>query len=261
LIFPRRQKGATLLETMLALAIGGFILVLSLKFYQSFNLKSQLALVQFNVDQLFAAMSGYYRANCGTAAFSPAAASPQVVPIVGTLDAYVPGFKWQPVNPIVFGSGVGSTGYVTQFSMTTNTPVTVNDCVVLTPGTPCLPESKSLPSTQAQSVVWTMQVSVKLANANNATGYYASMGADCTSALVTGKTYVHPCIDGVSGPYLVWMRLPSMASPTASSILWPTMPLVKQFNLQYTHDQMYELMPGTVDELTGQTMRNYLCGG
>ena len=58
------QKGLTLLEALLTLAIASMLLVLSLRMYESYALDSYISELQYNVDSLFQAMSLYYKVNC-----------------------------------------------------------------------------------------------------------------------------------------------------------------------------------------------------
>ncbi|MDR3490509.1 MAG: hypothetical protein P4M12_00535 [Gammaproteobacteria bacterium] len=263
--FLRIQKGATLLEVMLALAIASAILVSSIKMYQRFKLQSDLTKVQSNVDLLFAAMGNYYRAQCpigGT--LDPATAgTTNSFPVTNGTAAVVTTAMQAYGLAVTLGKNsllddVGNT-YVLQFnpSLSTTSPQ-VNACVVMVPGTACIPTSSTLPSS-AKSLIWTAQVAVKLKDSTKGPVYQSSLGADCLSAghPSTNPTTIDPCSNpDTHNTYLVWERLPSYTAPNTTSILWLSMPQLKQFNLQYTHDQMYELSD------TGAVRSTYyLCGG
>ncbi len=273
-------KGMTLLEIMLVTTIGAALLVGSFKMYQSMEIENNLEQVQYNVDVLFQSLAGYYHANCygqgditSTGAptspgtlnpkVSPAPVSPKPIDIIG--DLVNPGYlaKWPLVNvPLLDNTNVAET-YVVQFNEAPPiTPIQVNACVILDPSKPCVSQLSTvaalnnLPSAApniSQTIVWKAQVAVKLADPDAAAAFAGRLSADCTSDL-SGST-VSPCSAGTPGPYLVWERLPSFASPETRSSFWISMPLLKQFNLQYTHDQMYELQNSNAGT------QNYLCGG
>lgn len=143
-----------------------------------------------------------------------------------------------------------------QFNPYVSTGVTVNACVVTTPGTPCVSSSSTLLASQAQVIIWVAQVAIKFVDTKTTAeinAYKASLGANCLSNL--SGDIVTPCASSTGGTYLVWGRLPSTIASRSQSRLWQMMPLLKQFNLQYTHDQMLELNQGY------PSVQNYECGG
>ncbi|MDR3478165.1 MAG: hypothetical protein P4M14_09070 [Gammaproteobacteria bacterium] len=307
------QKGITLLEAMLALAIGSLVLVLSLKMYRQYELDANLAQLQGNVDSLFQAMSLYYKANCfgsydSSGAVStwgtlnprnpspPSLTQPKVLTIAGKLQGTNRYLKdWQPLNPLVNSAGGSENGYFIQFvpvlfntnnmNACTDLGTKISPCTIsprpvpsgtnlenacspactITP-TPVNPPSANqvnghyMPPNQVTGLVWKMQVSVLLLDPTKATIFLNALQATCNSDLVSGV--VEPCETppAANSGYLVWERLPSNASPNSTTLNWISSPAQNQFNLQYTHDQMYELMPGTQDQ-GGFTLRYYLCGG
>ncbi len=265
------QNGVTLLEVMLVLAIMSSIVVLSIKMYQGFKLQQDLDQVQFNVDQLFSAMGAYYKANCqgssatldpnATAYLPPATSLSLLTPkhiSNGTFTAVYTDLQNYGLPARLISTPLldnqGNT-YVLQFNPSLSvTPVQVNACVVMVPGTACTPTSSTLPA--AQSLIWRAQVAVKLKDPTKGPAFKSSLGATCLSDGTT-SLLVDPCsAPNPLAKYLVWERLPSFASPNSTSSLWISMPILNQFNLQYTHDQMYELSD------TGAARPTYyLCGG
>jgi type II secretory pathway pseudopilin PulG len=275
------QKGATLLEVTLVLAIAASILVLGIRMYLGFKRETDFAQVQYNVDTLFQAMSLYYRANCGlvTVSGSPSAAlAPPPLGTTSTTSPTVIDLTTDLINSDASKSYLDASllrnnsflinsnaNYILQFNPSTattgSTPVNVNAC---TSSTACTTVSaNTIPNTSG--FILKPQVAIRLpasTSLNTAKAYQLRLGADCVSRTPSGpNSYVDPCSSNPStNPprYLVWERLPSFASPYSSSIYWQSTPLLRQFNLQYTHDQMYELM-NTNPTSTNPTY--YLCGG
>jgi hypothetical protein len=282
----KAQKGITLIEAALALAIAASIIVLSLKFYKVWMEQVYIEDLRYNIDVLFNAMGNYYRANCGfqgLATSSPTAGSlmttttPQIVSL-SSLSTYLPS-NWlnaQGINNITAGNildnttGLG-TAYILQYNLTSGS-VTTNcsaaDCGTRTPMT--------IPS-PLTALVWRAQVAVKILNTANIRTYATLLGADCISSLNSSGTsnYVNTCEAAGSPPatltasdvYLVWERMPSLASPDMSSSLWVSMPALKQFNLQYTHDQFFEYSNSTyinnstgTGSVLGTNQEYYVCG-
>lgn len=220
------------------------------------------------------------------------------VPLATLTGGYFIPLNWATtfaVNQIVDNSGGPGTGYVLQYNLaspvntvaTFNVNCSYNDCnkagTTVPPPQPTIPAGsgpQNMPLTQGAnesiapgSLVWLEQVAVKLVNttAGSEAAYMSVLQADCLSSLDSGTGLVYPCSAGQTGNYLVWQRLPSAASPNLTSVEWPMMPMLKEFNLQYTHDQMMELSPaGYIDTGVGQATSTgpgtssqayYLCGG
>jgi prepilin-type N-terminal cleavage/methylation domain-containing protein len=163
--FLKLQKGVTLLETMLALAIGSLVLVLSLKMYRQYELDANLVQLQGNVDSLFQAMSLYYKANCfgsydSSGAMSvwgtlnprnpapPSLNTPKVLTIAGSLQgANLYLRSWQPLNPLVNAAGGGESGYFIQFVPVLFNTNNMNACTDIgTKLTPCTISPRPTPS-------------------------------------------------------------------------------------------------------------------
>ena len=113
------------------------------------------------------------------------------------------------------------------------------------------------------AVVWVIQISAAIVSTANISALQHETGADCVSSVGNGGS-VLPCNPTPTpGNYLVWERLPSLASPAMSSRNWLTMPGLKGFKLQYTHDQMFEISNQTYidDGVSGVSQGYYTCGG
>lgn len=289
------QQGATMLEIMLVLSVVGLLFVMGIKMYEQFQITLALQRLQYNVDQLFEAAANYYQYVCnpntasqqtGTAEFYPSTlngtplSTPRAIPISGLIAA---GFmeNWQPYVSMVNPAG-GESGYVVQinpnFSSTpSTTPIPVNTCVVVTPGTACVPitannvstptkaysaaPSAQIPATQAQMTPYVIQVAVNITPKSKIGGYKAVLGATCISGMNNGV--VDPCPSAnANKDYLVWTRSPSAISIKKGPIFSSFGPMLKEFKLQYTHDQNYELNSGySTATSPSQAPVYYVCGG
>jgi prepilin-type N-terminal cleavage/methylation domain-containing protein len=276
-------KGMTLLEILLVITIGAGLLVASLRMAQQMSTDQGIQQIQTNVDVIFQGMTNYYRTQCygsgdtlatglptviGTLnpKKNPVPANPMILDV--TLDlankGYIEASKWPlPIVSLLDNTSVNQT-YVVQFNQSPPmTPVQVNACIITdyslkecVPALDAAGNASKLPSTGSnisQIIIWRAQVAVLAKDPTNAEVYKMVLGANCTSKL-TGSS-VNPCSMGTPGPYIVWEKLPSFASPNTRSSLWLSMPLLKQFNLQNTHDQMYELQNSNAG------IQNYLCNG
>jgi len=263
-----KSKGVTLLEVMLVLLIGSLLILLAVRQYQQYQLEQYALQLKYNVDSLLQAMSYYYRANCETGKLSPS----QLVPFPPTqlayslsLDkndfvGYLPN-NFQPMNPLVDNS-VDDYGYSTQFNFFQVGQKNANACFSFW-GTGATPVGCNTPAAIPDTVVvgWQLQVIVKMSNPATTTNYLGLTGADCAvdeSDLPTNKVVDCSKKNTDSTPtYLVWQRSPSFATPAVSSSAWMSTPVLKMFNLQYTHDPMFELYMNN----TATTSYYYLCGG
>jgi Tfp pilus assembly protein PilE len=275
------QKGITLLEVMLVLTLAAFVMVMSIRMYIGREREANIAALQLEVDQIFLAMGNYYRANCrldknNLNPNTMPAASTLIRAVVGTATGSTPSLAnfitlpanltTLPMNPLVTSTSANTDmGYIAQFNSQAPQSVVATSCVILTPGTPATTacSAGATPTTtNAQSLVWQIQVSVDVGSL--ASVLATRMGADCVSSTnptldKNNNTVVYPCSAHQSGTFLVWTRLPSYASPQMQSPLWQTMPLIKQFNQQYTQDPMYQLSGGTNEGGNGDSF--YICGG
>lgn len=277
-IFLKKQLGMTLLEVMLVLAVGAGLIALSIQQYAQWSEASQIEQLRGNIDGLFQAMAYYYKANCNdstdgsgnpvantgalsasslasTNPYPPTASEPV---LVSTLQSSGYLTHWQPFNPLV-GS---ASSYVVQFN-----PVTSNRQVYAcwnfgTTGPTCTvpqvtPTSASAPY-PANAVTWRIQVSLLMANTALANVYKAQLAADCTSGPGTVAGTIAPCAAGVAGNYLVWERSPSFVSSNVNfkSTEWQSDPILREFQLQYTNDPMYEFY-----NINYAGTEYFVCGG
>lgn len=283
--FKVEQKGATLLEVMLAIGVAGVIFILGIKMYQSYQNTAQLEQLRYNVDQLFQAMGNYYKANCAAGdispnppdILSPYPPSTTGIPYPPTPTSYFPvpitsklindGYltNWAPSNPMIDKTG-GESGYVVQLNPIILSGVAANACVVLNSGTHCVQTTptSTIPATQALIVTWAIQIAVKIKQLNKIGAYANLLGADCISGETSGSfpTTIDACPSvNPNRNYIVWKRIPSAATLKKGSVLDTSLPALKQFNLQYTHDQNYELGSGYSSTSPAQAPVYYLCGG
>jgi hypothetical protein len=277
----RSQQGLTLLEIMLALVIATAVIITSMKQIQVYMLNNDIDVVKSNVDNLFAAAAQYYRANCATLNTSIA------MPITGSipsLDTPATGFtsgqgflqvplcflagecSWYGSPNTLVNTSDPSGGYAVQFNISTsgvpNTACGAKNCSSAWPG-PVV--NHSLPSMRITLLA--IQVSVLLKSTKTASYVKGVLGADClsTESVAGAHPIIAPCVatTPVGAMWLVFTRLPSYASPQTAAASWAMMPMLKEFNLQYTHDQMYELSNGVTEEAAGNTTgttTTYTCG-
>ena len=273
----KSAAGVTLLEVMLVLAIGAMITVMGIQFYRNKQTDVQVAQLQYNVDQLFLAAQQYYVANCNghydtsnnfvAGTLNPAngslASLTTPFPLASIVTSLVtPGFLtgWSSYNPLL-DTAAQDGGYLVQFNPVVTNSGNANTPYVLCQGTNCqttLPPNLVNSTHQAAVLLWRIQIAVKMLNPAQAATYAAIMGADCVSGI--NGTYVNLCnptptADG----YLVWERAPSAISARELSTLSSSMFMLKEFNMQYTHDQMYEITGGY--QAADVIPKYYLCGG
>jgi hypothetical protein len=256
---------------MLVLLIGSSILLFSIKQYEEYKMNQNAIALKSTVDSILQSMSYYYQANCQNGTLSPTVSSfppPPVFDNAGALwnvlnQGFLPA-NWQGLNPIV-DNAAPNQGYSVQFNYFQstkpsnpgrNTKVCYN---FWSSGTANVSGCGATPAPIPDSIIigWQIQVTVKMKDPTSTMDYAGLAGADCAVTDLTPNT-VADCSHSGTGPfqYLVWQRLPAFASPTISSPLWLTTPMVKQFNEAYTHDPMYEIfMNGT-----SPTSYYYLCG-
>lgn len=240
-VLRQRQYGVTLLEILLVLALAALILILSVNQYFIYRKDLDRQRLQYNVDAYFQAMANYFRANCDDP-YSDLAKTIQN-PLYGLYaNQYLPidiatlksnGYLTQqlPLNPLADNKDA-SGGYIAQFNQMQVSGALPQRIGQLSDG-----NTRQI----GQVVSWTVQVAVKLKDPSLAGQYKQQLGADCVSSSSTigTNTYVLPCnlAPTDAKDYLVWQRFPSGASPDAKSVLWYSMPNVKQFT------QMYDTFP------------------
>lgn len=244
------EKGVTLIEVILVLAIAMVILILSIQQYVIYKRDADVATVRYNVDLLFEALANYFRANCGSNPFNTLYNS-QYYPISMTeLKPFLSDNL--AYTPIIDASSQDG-GYIVQFNqLQTNTG---------------LPQRMINMSAGGQASVgnialWQAQVSVKLVG--NTTVYRDELAGDClsstgaTSASGSSPVYVTPCVAGgdSKGDYVVFARLPSLAVSKENSPNWVMLPTVKQFQQLYTVDPVLYLTSGAQEA----SQQYYFCG-
>ncbi len=282
---PIKTRGATLLELLLLLGIGGLMFVLGLRMYQSYQASFQIQQLRANVDQLFNAASNYYRANCANGDFAPNppdVLSPYPAPASGLVYPYttfypVPinnaliakGFltDWFPANSYVDPSG-GESGYIVQLiprMVASSGSMYVNACVVIRPGTRCVKVNSAIMRTaQATVFSWVIQVSVKIKKTSAINAIAAVAGAECVSGLSSlGNNTVDLCpSSNANRDYVVWTRTPSYGAIIKPGVLNMPMQGLRDFTYQYTHDKNYEMNDGySTTTIPPQAPVYYLCGG
>lgn len=249
----KHQLGVTLLEILLALAIGAAVILMGIKQYQQYQTQQYMAQLQFNVDQLFQGLGFYYQNYCSI--LNP---STTTYLLNVHADLEVPGYlstNWQPYNPLINNTDT-TNNYIVQFNLSGNTAPTryENACWNFTGNASDL-NCTTPQATQASVFLWRTQVAIEFPSTADMDTYKNLLNADCISDL--SSSGVTPCDSSPpSGHYLVWERLPSFSAPNSSSGLWPATHVLQEFNLQYTHDQMYELQNSSY-----AATQNYMCGG
>lgn len=268
-----QQRGITLLETMLVSVIASAILIFSYQQYESYKLDSDINQVKYNVDQLFQAASYYYQANCRNQVNSttgvPMAGSGTLDPLnnpvsptmITPVQLYQAGYlkemlPWVP--RLVYDDGTNTMkGYIVQFNLLT--PQQARTINLSGGGTANL----------GNVYVWRIQVAVyvkpnmvtmgkfTVSTEDQAQKYMSMMGGQCVST--SNGTSVIPCSSSntMTGDYVVFERLPSMATPSSNSGLYPTNAAIKQFNQQYT---TYPILYMTGGSVSASSPQNYLCG-
>jgi len=262
----RTQQGMTLIEAMLVIAVGAFIIYLSIQQYQQYKHDGDIIQVKANVDTIFQAMTGYYRTNCygqtgsgqtlisGSGSLSPSASPTNPFPInIATLLQKTGYLTTQmPFSPIVDATGPGLNGYVAQYNQAPSGTRYV--CMAGNNTTGPFDPNCTSKTPVGTIVVWKAQVAVLLKDTSQANVYLKLLDGDCLSSYSGGV--VTPCSSsGNTGNYVVWERLPSSNSnPSAISDYWETIPLVHQFTQMYTTNPILSLTNGSA---TGS--QYYLC--
>lgn len=258
-----KQKGMTILETLLVFAIAATFVITGMRMYMTFKNDNDVMQLRGIVDTLFVGMASYYQEICfgrydNSLNFTPGILNPQ----------YSPSALW-PVSP----STLISKQYLPNNNIPPNSLVDTTDPsggYVLRYNRDAVPPSRYADLSSGGStpvgniIVWRIQVAVKLKPGLDANAYLKLSGADCLSSSysISGVSYVYPCSSNKTGSYLVWERLPSYASPQGSSILRILNPSLKQFQQMYTTYPMTYLLyskPSTGTTPTGAA-QNYLCG-
>lgn len=262
----RLSHGVTLLEILLVFLLGTSMFLLSLQAYKQFSISNDLQAVRYNVSLIFNSIDNYYKVACQHGGVldpsNPAAnlATPYVMPASAYVVPYYPSnllistivdnadpkpiiVQFNPWQPTSSTSGV---------NFSSMTAVGCTDTAV-----PCTVSTSVIRQTQAPVLVWKLQIAVKLKDPTLAQTYKNALGATCvssTGAATPNGMSITPCATSTNtGSYLVWEELPSASE--SGSVLSPSLSELKQFNILYSHDVMYELSLGN------STPKYYLCGG
>jgi len=115
----RRVIGATLLEVMLVLAIAAFIVILSIRYYQSAQTSSGIEAVSEAAQAILAAADSYGLANGGYSSMSAGMLWSALPTSVRTATSGQISTNWGPATLSI--SGAGSTSYTGTITFT-NTP-------------------------------------------------------------------------------------------------------------------------------------------
>jgi prepilin-type N-terminal cleavage/methylation domain-containing protein len=249
-----KHHGVTVLEMLLALAVGGVLLTIGMQQYKGWTVGSQAMQLNQTVDQLFNAAAQFYNANCVTGGqLDPAVAEGTTIPVsLNTLvqDGYLHSLPGP--NPIVNTSNI-SNAYIVQFNQYSSPRL---EAVCSNPPTCTTMKTASI----GTIVLWRIQVAVLMQQTQSnqlaqAQGY---LTADCLSQpnSQTGSAgmTVQPCASNKTGNYVVFERLPMYPTvkPRVLSPLWPSYPLLQQFN------QMYITYPvNYLIDLNGGTQAQY----
>ena len=256
-----KQQGMTLLEVLLVLAIAASVFAIVFQTYQSMRSSTDAQEVGQQVNTMFQALSGFYKANCSrnisyqyagaptytTAGLldpSNAPPNPYSVSITAQLvtapNNYIK--QWPlPINPFIDNTATDH-GFVVQFNLVANAPNQITDSL-----------NGQIPI--GKLYLWQSQVAIKLRNAAEATTDQNLLQANCTSSL-NGAT-VFPCNANKPGGYLVWERMPSLSQTTMSiSPFWVSVPMLTIFNRQYSNDTFLEM-----NSASWAGTQYYLCGG
>lgn len=272
----RSQRGVTLTEMMLVIAVGSAIVYMSIQQYLSFRKDGDAVQVLSYANGIFQAMSGYYRDNCygstdtttdpdnytvsyGT--LNPLNSTPpgNNVPIniqTSLIDRGLLDAKFIKLNPLISADSTGATGILGFYAQFNRSDKDRKICTTGTNATGPSDPACTASEVTGDIVTWKIQVSAKL-NATSAeakTAYLKILAGDCLSS-PGASGLIQPCSANAPGDYVVWERLPLGSNVKADSPYWVTMPTVNQFTKMYTTTEILSL--------TDQSMtpnQYYLCG-
>lgn len=252
-----KQYGLTMLEVLLVLAIAGVLLVAGFRQFQSFRADADVTQVRANVDAYLQAAALYYTANC-TNPWDPIAKNYITNASTGTLDpTHTPAppdsgdsYKDEEgtaMKDILEQNYIGhelpaspiAEDYVVQFNRSdADREITISSGANKKIGT---------------TVIWRIQVAVKLKNPSKANIYLLLLRGDCLT------NNANDTCPNTGNQYVVFERLPSFPTLTgeAMSNYWMTMPLLKQFNQLYSIYPAMYLVDTTGDIPAGK--QYFLC--
>lgn len=281
-MIKHHMVGATLLELLLALAIGLTVAVMGLRLYATFERDVHAQALLANVNQIFQAMGNYYLVNCrqmrrgdgvvvvGTGKLDPtntnyssylSSTNPDtVIALSDTVNTLISGgflSSWRPANGLVDATASGtSNGYQAQFTRLPDTAMSVYACNNDDGTPPCTQSgltalNGTAPTAQSYVVRWQAEVSVTFDTATEAAKVAPMIGGTVTTDA-----------QGKASSTVTWKRSALTVTPTSSSD-WIMSPAMKVFNMQYTNDGMAALSGVIWDSTSGapQVPYYYLCGG
>ncbi len=224
----RRHFGITLLEAMLALAVGSALVVMGMRQYMIYKHGTDVYDLQTQVDQLFYSAALYYQKECAR----HQKLDPKDFPLSNTkvLDIntdliaknYLADTFPRPNNFV--DSSSGFQGYVVQ----------LNKIEVKRYNTPCdIPTACRNDEQIGTNLLWRIQVSVKMKDTTPAALSSAKnlTAATCLSTGSGSPTSVAECDANTPGDYLVFERMPSFTTSENEGIspYWQSMHYVTQF--------------------------------
>lgn len=248
----KQHTGFTIIEILLVLALATMLLVMGIRQYFSYRLDADVALINYNVDTLFSAMSSYFQANCGgttgtlSPLHTPVAASPFLLDIQTDLIAggYLRPRDIVPVSLVVGTPGVGTVlnGYHVRF-------------VRYDVDRPASPDQSGNVVTQpvGRIILWVPEIMVELRN--SARAQPIRMMTRATDCITADWSERGAC--GGAHPALFFSHQVSYANHAdASSNYWTMMPGLGQLR-----DQEGTYDAGTVVSTGTQNNQFYYCGG
>jgi len=263
-----RNKGVTLLEVMLVLAIAASILVLTFQFYNRYRVEQNFVLIQDNIDTLFQSLRRFYQSNCQQGVLSPLGAIPVDVSIPFLINdatlfneqLITNGFlsgDWPRAN-IEVDDTFGYKGYSVKLNpkLVESTDRANRACYQFDKNNPPQCYDGIIPNRKI--LFWQFEIAVKVTNVDYAQSYGPYIGANCIVEDVPANIPINCETDSSpDGQILVWQLMPSDPFLQPKSDNWILNPVVKNFNMLYTHDPMYEMY----DPSAPKELQYYLCGG
>lgn len=252
-----KQQGLSLIEILLVLIIAMVLIAMGIRMYQSYNSDLEIIRLKNNVNILFQALANYYRANCvaythpiKAGQLDPAMTPPNPFPIdIEELynNKLLLTWPFKPIYNRYVNYQGRAYGYVVQFNLVEEERKEIASSFPPSP-TPST-------TTIGKNYFWKAQVAVELRDPTNAEYYKNLFAADCISAYDDSIKGVTPCDSANGGNYLVWERLPSLATPELMTDLWQILPNTVQFQQMYNTYPISHLRSGLI------TNQYFLCGG
>ena len=241
------MQGMTLLEVLLALAIGASIIMFGFQQYSNWQRATNVEALNANIDAIFSAAAQFYEANCGKAgSILTGDANVNNIQPISLSDLQTNGYL--PANAVLPNPLADVNAYVVQFNPHLSSRIFQFANFIDTligPG----------PQTIGTIVSWSIQVSVLLNDASQRDFVKNSLQATCSTNL-NGSTTT-PCRDpSIFGPqagnYVSFERFPYYVLSSSGSnyrpSMWQTKPLLLQFQQMYTVYPMTYLLGAPPDQ-------------